>query len=102
MRPTPPSSPTPPADLAALLAYVEQLEGLLRDLCEDSRAAAEAMRLRRGAETALAHLENAGLDAYTQDRITALSCARMALRNAVAPPSLPAAAALAAKKPGGA
>ena len=36
-----------PTDLADLLAYVEQLEGLLRDLCEDSRAAAEAVRLRK-------------------------------------------------------
>lgn len=35
-----------PADLAALLAYVAQLEGLLRDLCHDSLAAAEVLRLR--------------------------------------------------------
>lgn len=41
-----------PADLAALLAYVEQLEGLLRDLCEDSRAAAEVVRLRKVIEEA--------------------------------------------------
>lgn len=75
-----------PTDLATLLAYVEQLEGLLRDLCEDGRAAAEAARLRRAAETALAHMENAGLDAYTQDRIAAISSARTALRNAIAPP----------------
>lgn len=34
-----------PTDIADLLAYVEQLEGLLRDLCEDSRAAAEVVRL---------------------------------------------------------
>ncbi len=36
-----------PTDLADLLAYVGQLEGLLRDLCEDSRAAAEVVRLRK-------------------------------------------------------
>ena len=39
-----------PADLAALLAYVDELEGLLRDLCEDSRAAAEVVRLRKVVE----------------------------------------------------
>lgn len=41
-----------PTDLAALLAYVDQLEGLLRDLCEDSRAAAEVVRLRKVIEEA--------------------------------------------------
>lgn len=42
-----------PADLADLLAYVEQLEGLLRDLCEDSRAAAEVVRLWKVVDHAL-------------------------------------------------
>ena len=42
-----------PTDLAALLAYVEQLEGLLRDLCLDKPAAAEAVRLWKVVDHAL-------------------------------------------------
>jgi len=36
-----------PTDIDHLLAYVERLEGLLRDLAIDSVAAAEVLRLRR-------------------------------------------------------
>lgn len=39
-----------PTDIAALLAYVGQLEGLLADLCQDSLAAAEVVRLRAEVE----------------------------------------------------
>ena len=77
-----------PADLAALLAYIGQLEGLLADLCEDGRAAAEAVRLRRAvsAVVALADKAEAAPDCPPQS-LSVYRTVVCALYNALAPPS---------------
>lgn len=77
-----------PADLAALLAYIGQLEGLLADLCEDGRAAAEAVRMRKAvsAVVALADKAEAAPDCPPQS-LSAYRTAVCAINNALAPPT---------------
>lgn len=78
-----------PADLADLLAYVGQLEGLLRDLCEDSRAAAEVVRLRKLFGQVLVACD----DPHVKGQSVAADMIARYIRDAIAP---------VAKKPGGA